>query len=217
MEPVNSEKLGETCMDGGTCHHKESCTERCFRRQFCSPLTLAVDAGLTMDKWRYPDDPAKAPGGPATGISLSGQGVGSQEGFSAPIDMVLHCPSCGLQHIDEPEQSVDVDGYSPRIDWGNPPHRSHLCHGCGHIWRPADVPTNGVKAVQTRGKADSPVIGNPISGGITDTQVEAATMALVGFGTDPAPGTDWFACRSWRINKVRSLMRKALEAAARTK
>ena len=57
MGPVNSEKLGETCMDGGTCHHKESCTERCFRRQFCSPLTLAVDAGLTMEQWHYPPDP----------------------------------------------------------------------------------------------------------------------------------------------------------------
>ncbi len=35
------------------------------------------------------------------------------------------------------------------------PHRSHLCHGCGHIWRPADVPTNGVVATKTKGKADS--------------------------------------------------------------
>src|SRR5574340_600312 len=26
-----------------------------------------------------------------------------------------------------------------RKGWDNPPHRSHLCHGCGHIWRPADV------------------------------------------------------------------------------
>lgn len=42
-----------------------------------------------------------------------------------------------------------------------PIHRSHLCRpedgGCGHIWRPADVPTNGVKAVKTVGKADSPI------------------------------------------------------------
>lgn len=37
-------------------------------------------------------------------------------------------------------------------------HRSHLCHGCGHIWRPADVPTNGVAAVKTKGKADSPTV-----------------------------------------------------------
>lgn len=64
-----------------------------------------------------------------------------------PIDIVLHCPACGLQHID-----------APTPGWTNEPHRSHLCHGCGHIWRPADVPTNGVPAVKTKGKADSPIV-----------------------------------------------------------
>lgn len=62
-----------------------------------------------------------------------------------PIDMVLHCPRCNKQHIDVPNDS-----------WTNPPHRSHLCHGCGFIWRPADVPTNGVQAVKTKGQNDSP-------------------------------------------------------------
>lgn len=64
-----------------------------------------------------------------------------------PVDMVLHCPICGRQHVDEPSE-----------DWHNPPHRSHLCAGCGHVWRPADVPTNGVLAVKTRGSNDSPVV-----------------------------------------------------------
>ncbi len=52
-----------------------------------------------------------------------------------PLNMVLPCPKCGLLHIDAPE---------PSSGWDNPPHKSHLCHGCGTIWRPADVPTNGV-------------------------------------------------------------------------
>jgi len=65
-------------------------------------------------------------------------------GFLESIPMVLHCPSCGLQHIDAPSPG-----------WDNPPHRSHLCHGCGTIWRPADVPTVGVEAIQTRGVADT--------------------------------------------------------------
>jgi len=64
----------------------------------------------------------------------------------APIPMVLHCPSCHAQHIDEPDERTP--------DWTNPPHRSHLCHSCGTIWRPADVATVGVRAIQTRGKAD---------------------------------------------------------------
>lgn len=61
-----------------------------------------------------------------------------------PLDMVLHCPHCGLQHVD-----------AARGEWTNPPHRSHLCAICGTIWRPADVPTNGVAAIGTRGKADT--------------------------------------------------------------
>jgi hypothetical protein len=67
-----------------------------------------------------------------------------------PINMVLHCPACGVQHIDAPELT---DGTQPT--WGNPPHRSHLCNRCGHIWRPADVATNGVIAITTKGERDS--------------------------------------------------------------
>lgn len=59
-----------------------------------------------------------------------------------PIDVVLFCPVCKTQHIDAPE---------PDSGWTNPAHKSHLCHNCGFIWRPADVPTNGVTAATTRG------------------------------------------------------------------
>ena len=79
---------------------------------------------------------------------------------ASPIDMVLHCPVCGAQHIDAPDHPYyggksDGNGFTPR--WDNPPHRSHLCHECGHIWRPADVPTNGVAEIWTKGKNDSPM------------------------------------------------------------
>lgn len=78
-----------------------------------------------------------------------------------PIDMVLHCPKCHKQHIDVPEPRIRAapgGGVTLSGDpsWNNPPHRSHLCHGCGHIWRPADVPTNGVLAITTKGKNDTP-------------------------------------------------------------
>jgi hypothetical protein len=90
-----------------------------------------------------------------------------------PIDMVLHCPACGMQHVDAREPCPEPGGlctfgdlpgqpcqcvYGGKV-WMNRPHRSHLCHGCGHVWRPADVPTNGVAAVKTKGKNDDPIKG----------------------------------------------------------
>lgn len=95
-----------------------------------------------------------------------------------PIDMILHCPKCGMQHIDEPESEStyagrlfesswwELGGDKPER-WMNPPHKSHLCRkeegGCGTVWRPADVPTNGVQAV-SRGKADTWPAGVPAVG-----------------------------------------------------
>jgi len=73
----------------------------------------------------------------------------AEAGEETPIDMVLFCPRCGEQHIDAPDERTP--------DWTNPPHKSHLCHACGCIWRPADVPTNGVAAIRTKGKNDTPL------------------------------------------------------------
>lgn len=64
----------------------------------------------------------------------------------ASISMLLFCPKCGNQHIDHPE---------PEKGWTNPPHRSHLCEDCGAIWRPADVFTEGVSDLATKGSADT--------------------------------------------------------------
>lgn len=69
------------------------------------------------------------------------------DGLRAPVQMILFCPSCGTQHVDAPDERTP--------GWENPPHRSHLCHGCGCIWRPADVATVGVAEIKTRGKADT--------------------------------------------------------------
>ena len=70
-----------------------------------------------------------------------------------PIPMILFCPSCGVKHVDAPDERTP--------SWTNPPHKSHLCHGCGHIWRPCDRPTEGVKEIATVGKADSPALIYP--------------------------------------------------------
>ena len=68
-------------------------------------------------------------------------------GACAPIPMLLFCPKCGVQHIDAPDERT--------LDWDNPPHRSHLCHGCGCIWRPAAVLTTGVESITPLGKSDT--------------------------------------------------------------
>lgn len=67
---------------------------------------------------------------------------------SEPVPVLLFCPNCKAQHIDAPE---------PEKGWTNPPHKSHLCHYCKTIWRPADVATTGVekKVIATCGAADT--------------------------------------------------------------
>jgi hypothetical protein len=89
----------------------------------------------------------------------------------SPVNLLLFCPQCGEQHIDEAKPDVcETCGGSedqfPRdpetfvcvckvfIAWLNPPHKSHRCTSCNHVWRPADVPTNGVKEIKTNGERD---------------------------------------------------------------
>lgn len=85
-------------------------------------------------------------------LTQAKKGVPNVPLYEAPLPMMLYCPRCGLQHIDKP---------APEKGWDNPPHRSHECQGCGCVWRPADVTTTGVAAVQSRGHADTWVPGSP--------------------------------------------------------
>ena len=48
------------------------------------------------------------------------------------IPMILTCPSCGVRHIDKGEFATKL-------------HRDHACQSCGLVWRPAKVPTVGVR------------------------------------------------------------------------
>lgn len=50
----------------------------------------------------------------------------------APIPIVLHCSECRTRHIDEGDFKTKV-------------HHTHSCQGCGLTWRPAVVPTVGVR------------------------------------------------------------------------
>lgn len=92
-----------------------------------------------------------------------------------PIPMLLFCPECGAQHIDEPD---------PARGWENPPHRSHLCRECGTIWRPADVPTMGVAAISTAGQKDSWRPGAAVAAARTPAADGAAEEVDVVIGAD---------------------------------
>lgn len=114
-----------------------------------------------------------------------GKGAWRRVEDGLPIDIVLFCPNCKTQHIDKAEPDVcescgheeiehfghngddpnDIGCYScggivPNgcqifTAWLNPPHKSHRCHNCNTVWRPADVPTNGVEKAKTGGDNDT--------------------------------------------------------------
>lgn len=51
MSDTPNEILGQRCADGGKCHH--SCTQRCFRRECCSPFSDY------QGPWAYPAQTGK--------------------------------------------------------------------------------------------------------------------------------------------------------------
>jgi hypothetical protein len=97
-----------------------------------------------------------------------------------PINILLFCPVCFEQHVDaalpdvcqdcghdkgdhcsslELTYCIECASNPPKacmqfVAWLNPPHKSHRCNFCNHVWRPADVPTNGVQALETKGERD---------------------------------------------------------------
>jgi hypothetical protein len=99
--------------------------------------------------------------------------------LAAPVDMIIFCPKCHLQHVDEPNPTVCMDcghkktrhdfpdesdgrnfdicleqgcqctSFNP---WTNPPHRKHRCQNpvCNHVFAvTATIKTNGVKELPT--------------------------------------------------------------------
>ena len=124
-----------------------------------------------------------------------------------PLDIVLHCPSCHLQHIDGVRPAT---AQAPA--WDNPPHRSHLClaqdGGCGHVWRPADIATNGVFSAKSAGAHDStcPVGGVPVEADEALNIVTVSPSAL-----QPSPEDREYALRE-AANLKHTLLPERVEA-----
>lgn len=82
-----------------------------------------------------------------------------------PVALLLFCPRCEAQHVDASERDSHAwckvcksppaaPCYEGCTVWQNPPHRSHKCHHCNYVWRPADVFTTGIEQLETRGAND---------------------------------------------------------------
>jgi predicted RNA-binding Zn-ribbon protein involved in translation (DUF1610 family) len=68
-----------------------------------------------------------------TVITLGAIITEAERAFAAvPVPMLIYCPECGARHIDEGEFATKV-------------HHTHSCQTCGLTWRPAVVPTDGVR------------------------------------------------------------------------
>ena len=63
--------------------------------------------------------------------------------MEAAIPMLLWCPECGERHVDAGE-------------FVTKPHHTHACQSCGHVWRPAIVPTVGVRFLPGFKDAEAP-------------------------------------------------------------
>lgn len=64
-----------------------------------------------------------------------------EPGSPKPQQMILYCPVCHKQHIDEGV-------------WALRPHKTHLCQFCEQEWKPAMVPTVGVAHLNPSKKED---------------------------------------------------------------
>lgn len=141
----------QKCIDSCAAEYLEDVTGHPEDAAYCQGITDCIDALNRLKTADWSAILAAHPGQPE------------------PIDMLLFCPKCGAQHVDAPEKASDDRPMLYADAWTNPPHRSHLCHACGTVWRPADVPTNGVAAIQTSGKADTwsgqPVPRAEVAGG----------------------------------------------------
>jgi NTP pyrophosphatase (non-canonical NTP hydrolase) len=110
-------------------------------------VVRAISPGLSAYKLGRIERAYEAAAAPllAANTRLTGELGAVLSSHAVAVPMLLFCPRCAEQHVDAPQ---------PEKGWENPPHRSHLCGACGHVWRPADVATTGVQVLDTAGARD---------------------------------------------------------------
>lgn len=55
-----------------------------------------------------------------------------EEPEGSPLELLIHCPRCKTQHIDEGRFATH-------------PHKDHACQDCGLVFRPCKLPSIGVQ------------------------------------------------------------------------
>lgn len=73
---------------------------------------------------------------PGNLVAVLGRLIAELPRPALPLRLVITCPACGKQHVDEGE-------------WATRLHRTHQCqdHGCLHEWRPSTLYTVGVASL----------------------------------------------------------------------
>ena len=108
-----------------TCRHDREATVSVI-----DPRALGASAMVRQDLARWC--------GACGAFFYGGRWQAPQPRSETPIPMILYCPECSSIHVDEGE-------------WTTRPHKTHQCQTCWNEWRPANVPTVGVKALETGG------------------------------------------------------------------
>jgi hypothetical protein len=142
IKAKHAEMCKEYIWDIGSCHWTEIDTFKGIKIQkiFIEMMHLVAEAIKLAEESEQQLDNNKCNSGHETlPLRLWNCPTCVAEEKEKPIDMILYCAECGMQHIDKPD---------PENNWLNPPHREHLCGYCGHLWTPSLRRTNGVEILK---------------------------------------------------------------------
>lgn len=113
-----------------------------------------------------------------------------------PIPMRLNCPECGELHVDEGEFATKI-------------HTTHACQACGGVWRPAVVPTVGVRFLPGFKNEDRASSTAPVT--VLSRFVVTAPVTLRGHTALPECPDEVANLRAWFEARVGKTVRVTCE------